>query len=146
MKNIESTTIDLAATTSKTLTATKRGSIQLLLKRGGGIHGQCQGAQEATWLRQLLCDLGHRQTDPTTVWCDNQSCIALSKNPVFHARTKHVAVHYHFVRQAQLDGITCLRWVESAKNLADGLTKALSCKLLNSFASKISGDRLEGGC
>ena len=36
-------------------------------------------------------------SDPTTIYCDNLNSIQLAKNPVFHARTKHIEVHYHFV-------------------------------------------------
>jgi hypothetical protein len=32
------------------------------------------------------------------IYCDNQSCIKLSENPVFHDRSKHIEIRYHFIR------------------------------------------------
>ena len=49
-----------------------------------------QATKEAIWLRHLLQDLGLQQNNPTKIYCENQSCIALTQNPKFHARTKHV--------------------------------------------------------
>src|SRR5260221_14731909 len=54
--------------------------------------GATCATQEALWLRQMLFDLGIHQSDPTRVWCDNQSSIALSSNPGSYARTKHIAI------------------------------------------------------
>ena len=42
--------------------------------------------------------------DPKTIYYDNLNSIQLTKNPVFHARTKHIEVHYHFVRECVLSG------------------------------------------
>ena len=59
---------------------------------------------EALWLRRILEDGGKPQSEPTLIQCDNQSCIALAKSPVFHARSKHIEIQYHFVREKILDG------------------------------------------
>ena len=87
--------------------------------------GATHATQEALWLRQMLFDLGIHQSDPTRIWCDNQSSIALSLNPGSYARTKHIAVRHHFV----CDTITCsliqLSWIPSEKQVADILTKDL---------------------
>jgi hypothetical protein len=48
-------------------------------------------------------------SDPTVIYCDNLGSIQLAKNPVFHARTKHIEVHYHFVRERVLSGEVELR-------------------------------------
>ncbi|XP_048503073.2 secreted RxLR effector protein 161-like [Beta vulgaris subsp. vulgaris] len=53
--------------------------------------------QECVWLTQLLKDLHQPIDRGIKLACDNQSAIRLAENPVFHARTKHVEVHYHFV-------------------------------------------------
>ncbi|KAM6546425.1 hypothetical protein CsatB_027161 [Cannabis sativa] len=59
-------------------------------------------AQESTWLMQLMKDL-HKSPDfAVPLYCDNQSVIRLAENPVFHARTKHVEVHYDFLREKVL--------------------------------------------
>src|SRR6185503_8253597 len=51
-------------------------------------------AQESTWLKQLMEDL-HQPTEyQVWIFYDNLSSIRLAENPVFHARTKHIEVHY----------------------------------------------------
>ena len=50
---------------------------------------------EAIWLKRLTKDLQEEVSDPTTIYCNNLSSMQLVKNPVFHARTKHIEVHYH---------------------------------------------------
>ncbi|MCO5611074.1 hypothetical protein L7F22_065324 [Adiantum nelumboides] len=64
----------------------------------------CFASCEALWLRRLLGDMGAIQEQPTMLLCDNQSCMAIARNPVFHAHTKHIEVQYHFVRELILDG------------------------------------------
>ena len=58
----------------------------------------CLAAQEAVWLRSLLADLNFVQDKPTIVQEDNQGTIAMSKNPKYHGRTKHIYVKHHFIR------------------------------------------------
>ncbi|BBN67442.1 transposable element gene [Prunus dulcis] len=55
-------------------------------------------AAELSWLRSLFRDLCVFLPTPT-LWCDNVSSIALASNPVFHSRTKHLEVDYHYVRE-----------------------------------------------
>jgi hypothetical protein len=54
---------------------------------------------EVVWLRRLLQDFREEQKEPTMIKCDNQSSINLGNNPIYHARTKHVAAQFHFVRE-----------------------------------------------
>ena len=56
-----------------------------------------QATCEALWLRKLLVDLVDQRLRPTVIYCDNQSCIQLSENPVFHDRSKHIEIRYHFI-------------------------------------------------
>ncbi|XP_022143489.1 uncharacterized protein LOC111013365 [Momordica charantia] len=56
-------------------------------------------AAELFWVRQLLKDLHVFSTQSPVLWCDNASAIQLAKNPVFHGRTKHVEIDFHFVRE-----------------------------------------------
>ena len=58
----------------------------------------CFASCEAMWLRRIFGDLGIAQSKPTHLSCDNQSCMAIAKNLVFHARTKHIEIQYHFVQ------------------------------------------------
>ena len=81
-------------------------------------------AQECIWLCQLLKELGHPQLTPT-LWCDNQSTIALTENPVFHSRTKHIELRYFFIRDCVQQGKLLPKHVSTHDNLADIFTKAL---------------------
>ena len=58
-----------------------------------------QATKEAIWWRSYLAGLGYDMTQPTTLLSDSQGSIALAKNPDHHARTKHIDVQYHFIRQ-----------------------------------------------
>ena len=53
----------------------------------------------SVWLRRLMADLGVGQQFSTTIFTDSQSALAVSRNLVFHARTKHIEVQYHYVRE-----------------------------------------------
>jgi hypothetical protein len=55
-------------------------------------------ACEALWLRKLLLGLFRHELEATVIHCDNQSCIKLSENPVFHDCSKHIDIKYHFIR------------------------------------------------
>ena len=85
----------------------------------------CGAVQEAIHLRQLLNDLGYVQDKPTVIFEDNQGCIALTENPVFHRRTKHIDIRYHFIREKVASGEVVLKYVPNADQLADLLTKGL---------------------
>ena len=61
-------------------------------------------ACQAILLRRILNDLNERQEDGTIIYCDNISSIALSKNPVFHGRSKHIEIRYHFIRELVENG------------------------------------------
>ena len=56
-------------------------------------------AKQLMWLRKILCDLGCIQQSPTILLCDNTSAITISKNSVFHDKTKHMKIKYHAIRQ-----------------------------------------------
>ncbi|MCO5608984.1 hypothetical protein L7F22_063204 [Adiantum nelumboides] len=80
--------------------------------------------KETIWLARLVSDLGISATT-LTLHCDSQSAIMLAKNPVFHAKTKHISVKYHFIRDVLKDKHMQLVKVHSDDNLTDLLTKGL---------------------
>eukprot|EP00253_Pinus_taeda_P034944 PITA_34944 len=57
-----------------------------------------QARSEALWFRKMLRGLFGQMLRPTTIYCDNQSCIKLFENPVFHDLSKYIEVRYHFIR------------------------------------------------
>jgi hypothetical protein len=82
----------------------------------------CQGI----WLSRLLTEFkGEVEADPFTLKIDNQSAIQLSRNPVFHDRSKHIDTKFHFIRQCVEEGRVNLEHVDTGSQLADILTKSL---------------------
>jgi hypothetical protein len=57
---------------------------------------------EVVWLQNLLSNLGQLVDALVVIYCDNISSVLLANNPVYHARTKHIEVHYHFIREKVL--------------------------------------------
>jgi hypothetical protein len=76
-------------------------------------------------------------SDPTVIYYDNLSSIQLAKNPVFHARTKHIEVHYHFVQELVLSGEVELQHVPTDRQVADIFTKALGLDKLRQFSGAL---------
>ena len=76
-------------------------------------------------------------SDPTTIYCDNLSSIQLAKNPVFHARTKHIEVHYHFIRERVLSSEVELHYVPTDRQTADIFTKPLGLDKLRQFSGAL---------
>ena len=98
------------------------------------------GTAEILWIRALLSDL-HFSSDPMTIlWCDNLGATYLSVNPIFHARTKHVEVDYHFVRDRVAKKKIVVRFISSQDQLADVLTKPLPHASFTYFRSKLHVD------
>ena len=71
----------------------------------------CSASCEAVWLRNLLSDLFDLQLDATCIYCDNQSCVKLSENPVFHDKSKHIEIKYHYIRDMVQRGEVKLQFV-----------------------------------
>ncbi|KAK2997760.1 hypothetical protein RJ639_024907 [Escallonia herrerae] len=94
-------------------------------------------AQESTWILQLLEDLHKPIEYPISLYCDNLSAKRLAENPVFHARTKHVEVHYHFIREKVLQEEIELEHVRTKNQVADLLTKSLSENKFQSFCRQL---------
>jgi hypothetical protein len=59
------------------------------------------------------------------IYCDNQSCVKLSENPVFHDRSKHIEIIYHFIRDRVQKGVVKLQYISTDEQIADILTKPL---------------------
>ena len=70
---------------------------------------------------------------PVVIYCDNISSILLVNNPVYHARTKHIEVHYHFIREKVLAKEINLIHVSTKYQVVDIFTKALGTYKLKKF-------------
>jgi hypothetical protein len=70
---------------------------------------------------------------PVVIYCDNINSILLVNNPVYHARRKHIEVHYHFIREKVLAKKIDLIHVSTEDQVADIFTKALGTNKLKKF-------------
>jgi len=84
-----------------------------------------EAIKEAIWLQGLLDDLGIDQ-DLLKINCDSMSTIYLTKNQVYHAKTKHIDVRFHFVQEILDEGKIELQKVHTKENPVYMLTKVIS--------------------
>ncbi|GJU20811.1 integrase [Tanacetum coccineum] len=80
---------------------------------------------ELTWLQALLHELGIRSSSTPILWCDNLGAPYLSANPILCARTKHVEIDYHFVREKVAQGDLRVQHISTHDQIADIFTKLL---------------------
>ena len=99
--------------------------------------------KEAVWLSKLLAELNISINPPMTISCDNQSCIALAKNPIHHQRTKHIDIQYHYIRERLRDNTVKLEYCPTEEMVADVLTKGLSKGKHSYFTEKLG---LQASC
>ena len=74
---------------------------------------------------------------PLQIWCDNKSSIEMTKNPVYHDRTKHVEIDRHYIKEKVEAGIMALTHVHSSEQIDDMMTKPLAQPLFERFRSKL---------
>ncbi|GLB38104.1 putative reverse transcriptase (RNA-dependent DNA polymerase) [Lyophyllum shimeji] len=86
----------------------------------------CHATREIIWLRSLVNELGLLANQPTDLITDNQSAIKSTDNPVFHARSKHIDIRHHFVRERIISNEIQIYHCVSVDNKADILTKPLA--------------------
>ena len=97
---------------------------------------------EVIWVQTLLKELGVQTPQAAQLWCDNIGATYLSANPVFHARTKHIEVDYHFVRERVARKQLEIKFVPSRDQVADGFTKPLSTRQLENFKHNLNLNKL----
>ncbi|GEM09021.1 gag-Pol polyprotein [Rhodotorula toruloides] len=78
---------------------------------------------------RLLGELGFPAEGAAVLYSDNQGANALSKDPQFHNRTRHLRLTEHFVREQVQDGSICVEYIPTARMLADAMTKSLPAPL-----------------
>lgn len=85
-----------------------------------------ESAREAVWIRSVLTCIGLAPQGPTPLSCDNEAARILSEDQVFHSRSKHIDIRYHYIRECCKNGSIIVRYVRSEENVADILTKPLA--------------------
>lgn len=105
----------------------KRQSVVALSTCEAEFMGQTQATKEAIWLRRLLSELNLGQGQAGTIICgDNQGAIALSSNPEYHSRTKHMEIQRKWQGEVHEAGTVEMKFVPTVEQIADGFTKPLA--------------------
>jgi hypothetical protein len=94
---------------------------------------------EVLYLRSILRGFGYVQREPTTVWEDNASAIAMSNNPINPDKSRHIDTRFHFLRDMVKAKLIKLRKVPGTENVADALTKALDGVTLEKHVDLVMG-------
>jgi hypothetical protein len=92
---------------------------------------------EVVWLRRILTDVEEEKNGPSCINCDNQSAIKLAHNPIYHARSKHIELQHHFVREKIESKEINLIFCNTNDNVADIFTKPLGKLKFEVFRSKL---------
>jgi hypothetical protein len=90
------------------------------------------------WLQKLLQELRIPHAPVARLWCDNLGAKYLAANPVFHARTKHIKIDFHFVRERVAQKLLDVRYISSKDQLADGFTKLVAAAKIDQFRSNLN--------
>jgi histone deacetylase 1/2 len=93
---------------------------------------------EVMWIQKLLDELGIQHPRAAQLWCDNIGATYLSANPVFHARTKHIEIDFHFVRERVAQKLLDICWIHTEDQIADGFTKPVVAAKINKFRSNLN--------
>ncbi|UYV80249.1 hypothetical protein LAZ67_18002148 [Cordylochernes scorpioides] len=88
----------------------------------------CEAGKEAVHIRMLLDELGFGEIleGPTVLRTDNQGARQLTRNPVYHARTKHIDIKWHYIRDIYNEGLVEVVHTPTQENVADIFTKSLT--------------------
>ena len=117
--------------------STKRQEIISLSTTESEYIAATYASKEALWLRSLITQLFDTSLTATTLFSDNQSAIALTKDHQYHARTKHIDIRFHFIRWIVENGSLRLIYCPTGEMVADTLTKALPSPKVKHFAREL---------
>jgi hypothetical protein len=107
------------------------------------VTAEVHASKEAVWLSGFLKELKITVQKPIRIYTDNQSAISISRNPVLHARTKHMGIQMHYVRELIEQEQIEFSFVPTNLQLADALTKALPPSKMNAFKEAFGLKELE---
>jgi hypothetical protein len=90
------------------------------------------------FIESILRDLGLQIRETSCLWCDNMGATYLLANPIFHARTNHIEINFHFVRERVTNKQLDIRFIPSKDQVVDGFTKALPARQLEEFKHNLN--------
>jgi hypothetical protein len=97
--------------------------------------------REALWLRSITTELGYTPSLPMHISVDNRGTIAYAENSGFHARSKHIDVRHHHIRENLTSHEVSVSYCPTAENTADILTKALDKSKHEYFVARLGMTR-----
>ena len=93
--------------------------------------------REVVWLHKLMTYLFDHEMDPTIIHCNNQSCVKLSENPVFHDRSKHIEIKYHYIRDMVQRKEVHVQYLPTHEQIVDIFTKPLAKTEFKYFCERL---------
>jgi hypothetical protein len=114
----------------------KQGSIAQITTEAEYIAAN-DASKEAIWLKKLVSRLFGDKLEMTVVHRDNKICIKLTKNPVFHDRSKHIDMRYHYIRDLVQRKTIKLQYIAMSEQVADILTKPLTSRQFVQLKGKL---------
>jgi hypothetical protein len=103
----------------------KQGSISLLTTESEYIATTTY-CTKVLWMIQTLADLEAKCNAPIPIHCDNTSAISVSNNIVFHSKTKHIPIQYHFLTEQMTNTLVSLHYIPFKDQIDDIFTKLLA--------------------
>ena len=114
----------------------KQSSVALSMTEAEYI-ATCSASCEAIWLRKLMSGLFDLELDTTVILFDNQSCINMTENPMFHDKSNHIEIWYFYIRYMVEKGSIKLWYVSIDEQVVDVLTKPLVQVKFEYFRDKL---------
>ena len=106
---------------------------------------ETHASKEGIWLKGFVNEIMGGEVGALTIMGDNQGAIALAKDNKFHARTKHIDLRYHFIREAVENGKIKMNYIPTSENVADIFTKPLPRPKFIEFVGKLGLAMLNKG-
>jgi hypothetical protein len=102
-------------------------------------------ARDVLWFRNLFAELGFAQTQPTSLFCDNQGTVACTHDPHAHSKMKHISIREHFIRDCVMKRLIDVIHISNRENIADLFTKPLHRVLHTRWIKMLRLDASQGG-
>ena len=115
----------------------KKQTSTLLLSTEAKFIASMSATQELIWLRGLLSSINHLSHTTTTLLIDNQGVISLIKNGLSSKHSKNIKLCYYFICEKFADGTIATKYISTDKELANGLTKALTGIKFKKFVEEL---------